>query len=484
LGVLLLFSIPVFERVRGDWLLNRKKKQLEERGVILDVRVVVQERLTKQSSTTPFTAAANPLKELTKDIDVFPPAWRFTGSNGAFLVLQSEGWLARDGRKLITNKWNLCEQVLERKDGDLREVMSIVAQRGSSITHFNYTNGFLDFQTPGLLEVPTTVKALCWSALLESRNRKTNESFSKLCSAITLAQRSREDFLLIHQLVGQAAAYITIATTWQLLQTDVLTSPQLKELQSLFLLDNYLQDIAKSLRVECAMTVDHFRLLRQLNRARQQATEAAQYISQDEPTSGEQFAINFLQLPLWKLCFAPHDELNALRKFEMALNFHEELLTKSRMEGLNWRQGKKELQLFNPASANLSLHDRTRFLFSRSGVPLEPMVTRAARTETLRNLAATAIALKRYYQAHGKYPARLEELVPDFLDTVLPDLLTQEGLRYRRTNDSFLLYSVGSNGKDDDGNGSPTSSLKTMIFDGADMVWPVPVRAQLLPVDN
>ena len=61
--------------------------------------------------------------------------------------------------------------------------------------------------------------------------------------------------------------------------------------------------------------------------------------------------------------------------------------------------------------------------------------------------------------AHGEYPERLEALVPALLKRVPIDLPAQKDtpLKYRREADGgFVLYSVGLNREDDQGNpGTP-----------------------------
>ena len=80
--------------------------------------------------------------------------------------------------------------------------------------------------------------------------------------------------------------------------------------------------------------------------------------------------------------------------------------------------------------------------------------------ENERRMAVTAIALERFRLRHGEYPAQLAGLVPAFLPKAPIDLMDGKPLRYRRKDDgTFLLYSVGEDGKDDEGDSSPPSSL-------------------------
>lgn len=66
--------------------------------------------------------------------------------------------------------------------------------------------------------------------------------------------------------------------------------------------------------------------------------------------------------------------------------------------------------------------------------------------------ALVACALERYRLANGQYPETLAALTPQFLAKVPPDLMDGKPMRYRREADgTYVLYSVGLNGKDDGG---------------------------------
>jgi hypothetical protein len=72
--------------------------------------------------------------------------------------------------------------------------------------------------------------------------------------------------------------------------------------------------------------------------------------------------------------------------------------------------------------------------------------------QTERNLRL-AFALAAYRADHKSYPKALSDLVPKYLDKVPDDLFTGKPLVYRPAENGFLLYSLGPNGKDDDGRG-------------------------------
>ena len=65
--------------------------------------------------------------------------------------------------------------------------------------------------------------------------------------------------------------------------------------------------------------------------------------------------------------------------------------------------------------------------------------------------AATAAAVERYRLAAGKFPDQLSEIVPEFIPEIPTDPFTGARLLYNLTDDGCIVYSVGPDGKDDNG---------------------------------
>jgi len=103
---------------------------------------------------------------------------------------------------------------------------------------------------------------------------------------------------------------------------------------------------------------------------------------------------------------------------------------------------------------------------------------READVETERRMVVAAIALERYRRRHGQYPEKLDGMTPDILQKVPVDFMDGKPLRYRRKDDgTFLLYSVGENGKDEGGDGSPMVDFRPDVqpwYKTRDAVWPSP----------
>ncbi len=75
----------------------------------------------------------------------------------------------------------------------------------------------------------------------------------------------------------------------------------------------------------------------------------------------------------------------------------------------------------------------------------------ADRVEQVQHNLHVAFALAAYVRDQGRYPAKLDELVPKYLPQVPGDVFSGEALIYKPTENDYLLYSVGPNGKDDGG---------------------------------
>jgi hypothetical protein len=98
-------------------------------------------------------------------------------------------------------------------------------------------------------------------------------------------------------------------------------------------------------------------------------------------------------------------------------------------------------------------------------------VRRFAYGQESADLARVAIALERFRLAQGEYPGSLDALEPRFIEKVPQDIINGEPLHYRRTSDGkFLLYSVGWNESDDDGQVSSAKNGAVDISKG-DWVW-------------
>jgi type II secretory pathway pseudopilin PulG len=117
-----------------------------------------------------------------------------------------------------------------------------------------------------------------------------------------------------------------------------------------------------------------------------------------------------------------------------------------------------------PAPRNLAItnifagveNDAKRNFYILSSLLL-PALSKAVLRETesaawLR-LAVVALAIEKFKKSEGHFPENLEDLVPKFLPDLPVDPFDGATLRYRLIEKGYLIYSVGTDGRDDGGLG-------------------------------
>ena len=90
--------------------------------------------------------------------------------------------------------------------------------------------------------------------------------------------------------------------------------------------------------------------------------------------------------------------------------------------------------------------------------------------------AIIACALERHRLAKGQLPETLDALVPGFIARLPHDVVNGKSIQYRReAGDRFVIWSVGWDGKDDNGTVA-TKGTATIDYDNGDWVWPAPAK--------
>ena len=89
-------------------------------------------------------------------------------------------------------------------------------------------------------------------------------------------------------------------------------------------------------------------------------------------------------------------------------------------------------------------------VFSLSAQKVQHAADRSAQGQSNLRLA---FALAAYKRDEGGYPKTLAALAPEYLATIPTDLMSSKAMIYRPNDAGYLLYSVGINGKDDQGEG-------------------------------
>lgn len=127
----------------------------------------------------------------------------------------------------------------------------------------------------------------------------------------------------------------------------------------------------------------------------------------------------------------------------------------------------------NQKQLETSLSQRSPFrIFAAIAIPnFNKAIMVTARNQNLINQGLVASALERYHLVHGEYPESLDALTPQFIEKLSHDVINGGKLKYHKTDNSFVLYSIGWNEKDDGGTTALNKDGSTDWKNG-DWVWP------------
>jgi hypothetical protein len=132
-------------------------------------------------------------------------------------------------------------------------------------------------------------------------------------------------------------------------------------------------------------------------------------------------------------------------------------------------------KIIDPSSWLKEMRFRKDLVMAQIALPaLFGQIERIARLQALVDEGLIACALERHRLDKGQYPDRLEALSPAYLQTLPHDLVTGGPLHYSRRGDTFALYQVGWDGKDDGGTVAWVGEGKERKLDPTkgDWVWP------------
>ena len=96
--------------------------------------------------------------------------------------------------------------------------------------------------------------------------------------------------------------------------------------------------------------------------------------------------------------------------------------------------------------------------------------------DTFLKMLMTDLAIRLFHSQHGRLPARLSELVPDYLSSIPIDPFADQPLMYVPEpvgNEPFLLYSTGRDGID---NGGALANIDNMYHNN--VVWDLDLYLQ------
>ncbi len=493
IGLLVFVGLPTawvgVEHLRGRSMLSAALARIEFRHETLDLASMLPPAVPFDSNGLPaLIAASHRMGDLA---GIMPPGFEMIGPARAIPGTRMEVWTARTG----TNGWDGLTQALQAHSGDLQDLHAALAKPARR-SDLDLSAGFARMKIPHLSPIKNAVVALAASSTEAGHRGDMEGAVADLLGMRVLEGDLADEPILISQLVRVACGSIANARVWSVFHARDWNESELASLQKTLTGGSYTAPMVRSLEgeragglyeIQHATSEDLVEMMRGDALARAFGGGPAPLQMPDSVDGAVEFAEAFVQqlgrgvlrcvlLPVWRFGWGDQSAAFSLDCLGSMIDVYR------RADRLRSFAETKSLDVEALVEARTA-YGLLRTVFARVTLPvLEGAVVKGFRVENERAMHETAIALRRFQIRNKRLPSKLEELVPELLASVPIDRMDGKPLRYRRdTEETFTLWSVGDDLKDDGGDPSPpadrNSPLRAQWWMAKDAVWPHPAAA-------
>ena len=120
----------------------------------------------------------------------------------------------------------------------------------------------------------------------------------------------------------------------------------------------------------------------------------------------------------------------------------------------------ERLEAINAVDARLQATSKVHVMLHSIMPALSRVTTIETRALAHLRAAQVALAIQRYRLAADRFPDKLVDLVPAYLETVPKDPFDGNELRYKKLEPGFVIYSIGEDLSDDGGKEKPSKTVR------------------------
>jgi hypothetical protein len=481
--------IPVIRHYQLKAAVNRYRAELKAKGEPMELAQVIPPTLTPEQNSAAFFLKAASLLDTNWNVlgSNPPPAMRMVAPGKAMI-----GWQQPDvresGKNGPTNSWLEIDCVLTLEKNAL-DTLRQLPEHSQFDFKIDYSAGFSKMKYSSLVPAKKAAQRLSASAINGLRRNDTDTAARDIEAMLAVANGISHDRILISELVRIAIAQISVAASWEFLQSTNITDGQLAALQHTWSCLEFIQAFENSITTERAVGTIELAEMRSsgLQHYLDLSGKAGLFDTEASLLSG--FKVKY-KATMWRFWWSYPDELRYLQGMQVLLEPMRQTRTNYTLLAVDIeaRNRMKKLPFMSDKDDGFWFTDPTKadfhFIISSSMPAFESAFNKVMRVEAARQTIVTAIALKRYQLKYGKYPTDLDLLAPEFVPTVPLDPVDGQPLRYRLNFDgTFLLYSIGENGEDDGGDPSLQKNIQSSNFywqnpRALDWVWPQPASPE------
>jgi hypothetical protein len=498
----LLLLVPVAalveEHWRGHWELQSWKHEMVAKGEIFDPAEL----------WPPLDPDSMEFSNLLGGVAYgLPGKLKFYGGNLSAIIVDDAGQMRRGSQEshpVLSNpsdtkdqscSWQELDALLQQSQPGLKYLRDRMKDPPTGLS-FDFKQRLENDSPPNFVANRVAAQALQASAMNNLHKGNLEGAKQDLEALLSFDRLGEDDPGLVPFMIRIAVIGMSVDVCWDALQAEGWTEPQLAELQSKCLdITNILSQMPRAMeaeRIQRIYLLDWFRSHNYQEVIARYQNQLAGFgwkpVSEDIATP-VQIWRQWVFHPLWSFVWAEQEELKYLQDVQP-----EVAALREANRRLSWMSLKEETSAshenYRPHVAAWRFYVRLPFvegINSITGSKLQASAYPYAdfsnawfwtmRNLTLHEMVITAIATKRYELKHGKAPADLSALVPEFLPALPLDMIDGQPLRYQLVeNGRFTLYSVGANGHDDGGAGAPGSVDNHVGYPqpwtGKDWVWP------------
>lgn len=324
------------------------------------------------------------------------------------------------------------------------------------------------------LSIKSVYQWLNLDVLLHLRNNQPQVACQKLTRLILFLDRIRQQPLFIYQLVQSSMLEVALNLTWATLAHPSLPQDSLEVLERALLDMDPWPSLKTSLQIQRAWEPGFMRQMKASTKSRENYLSGFNVVIPQEEAPGP------LYQWLWGYVWADFDEARFLKIESRELQMLDAMQ-------LGWHRSENQALLvdFHALATKQPTQGLDRWRYSSGRRHGETLFSLLVTIQTRLALTVQAVRLERFRIAHGTYPESLEVLDAWAQNSSPKDPFGEGPLRYRLLEDgTFLLYSVGPDGLD--GEGDPTPHAPGELADwlwhafmrpdvngrGRDWVWP------------
>lgn len=319
---------------------------------------------------------------------------------------------------------------------------------------------------PDLFEYQKLGRLLAYQAQYHAENIHVKDSLNELLAIYRIGYHLKQgNAPLIQQFFGASIEISSASLIRKILWTNKIESSLLKEVQQR--LENAIKDENAGINFEGEKLIVYDRIQRMFTKGNLGShIYFPSILDKDDELYSLGILFSFIASP----------------KMTMHILFSHPGEEETRKEADKMFEYFKNVSLKSPAQLNkegidLNIKNETANLLVDLSRPMFAMAINSyhARKTDIQG-AIAVIALQRYKQDKGGYPDSLQELVKgDYLMELPIDPWSDKPLVYRKTDNDFILYSIGPNFKDDGGVVARDGEGRIRIWDrneGDVVFWP------------